>query len=145
MARLRRRQRWRQSSWAKMMLSLPLEVAAAASRSDSHYLQKRKRKHWWSAESFPRVCARSLRFKCFQCPPTILRRSPRSIESTDLCGAVLSLLGIPGCHATDGTLPPTHLPALVTNPCSRRASDPPMTPQISGDTVDRTVTVMPHR
>ena len=48
-----------QSSWAKMMLSLPLEVAAAASRSDSHYLQKRKRKHWWSAESFPRVCARS--------------------------------------------------------------------------------------
>ena len=49
-----------QSSWAKMMLSLPLEVAAAASRSDSHYLQKRKRKHWWSAESFPRV---------LYCPP----------------------------------------------------------------------------
>ncbi len=45
-----------QSTWAKMMISLPLEVAAAASRSDSHYLQKRKRKQWWSTGEFPRVC-----------------------------------------------------------------------------------------
>ena len=44
-----------QSTWAKMMISLPLEVAAAASRSDSHYLQKRKRKQWWSTGEFPRV------------------------------------------------------------------------------------------
>ena len=44
-----------QSTWAKMLLSLPLEVAAAASRADSHYLQKRKRKNWWSKEHFPRV------------------------------------------------------------------------------------------
>lgn len=44
-----------QSTWAKMLLSLPLEVAAAASRADSHYLQKRKRKHWWSKDHFPKV------------------------------------------------------------------------------------------
>ena len=45
-----------QSTWAKMMISLPLEVAAAASRSDSHYLQKRKRKQWWSSAEWPKVC-----------------------------------------------------------------------------------------
>ena len=39
-----------------MMISLPLEVAAAASRADSHYLQKRKRKQWWSSAEFPKVC-----------------------------------------------------------------------------------------
>lgn len=44
-----------QSSWAQMLLSMPLELAAASARTNQHWLQKRKRKHWWSREHFPRV------------------------------------------------------------------------------------------
>lgn len=55
-----------QSTWAKMLLSLPLEVAAAASRADSHYLQKRKRKHWWSKDHFPKVILKPILYLSVQ-------------------------------------------------------------------------------
>lgn len=44
-----------QSSWAEMLLSMPLELAAASAKTNDHWLQKRKRKHWWKREQFPRV------------------------------------------------------------------------------------------
>lgn len=42
-------------SWTEMVMSLPLELAAASAKMDAHWLQKRKRKHWWKREQFPRV------------------------------------------------------------------------------------------
>ena len=44
-----------QSEWSSLVLSLPLELAAANQRMDSHFLQKRKRKYWWSKSGFPKV------------------------------------------------------------------------------------------
>ena len=38
-----------------MIISLPLELAAASAKMDAHWLRKRKRKHWWKREQFPRV------------------------------------------------------------------------------------------
>lgn len=38
-----------------MVLALPLELATVTSRTDNFYLRKRKRKHWWSREHFPKV------------------------------------------------------------------------------------------
>lgn len=43
------------ASWPEMILSLPLELAAASAKMDAHWLRKRKRKHWWKREQFPRV------------------------------------------------------------------------------------------
>lgn len=43
-----------------MVLALPLELAAVTSRTDNFYLRKRKRKHWWSREHFPKVPAEHL-------------------------------------------------------------------------------------
>ena len=47
----------RSTSWTTMVLSLPLELAAVQSHTDNFYLRKRKRKHWWSKEHFPKVRA----------------------------------------------------------------------------------------
>lgn len=47
----------RSTSWTTMVLSLPLELAAVQSHTDNFYLRKRKRKHWWSKEHFPKVGA----------------------------------------------------------------------------------------
>jgi len=46
----------RNTSWTRMVLALPLELATVTSRTDNFYLRKRKRKHWWSTEHFPKVC-----------------------------------------------------------------------------------------
>ena len=46
----------RSSSWMRMFLTLPLELATVTARTDKFYLRKRKRKHWWSREHFPTVC-----------------------------------------------------------------------------------------
>ncbi len=48
-----------ESSWAEMLLAMPLELAAASAKTNDHWLQKRKRKHWWKREQFPRVCTRT--------------------------------------------------------------------------------------
>ncbi|KAK9820325.1 hypothetical protein WJX72_008977 [[Myrmecia] bisecta] len=48
------------SSWVNLMLTLPLELAATAARTDQHWLQKRNRKRWWSKEHFPKVPGDSL-------------------------------------------------------------------------------------
>jgi len=48
-----------QSSWAEMLLGMPLELAAASAKTNDHWLQKRKRKHWWKREQFPRVWPRT--------------------------------------------------------------------------------------
>ena len=45
----------RNTSWTRMVMALPLELAAVTSRTDNFYLRKRKRKHWWSREHFPKV------------------------------------------------------------------------------------------
>ena len=45
----------RNTSWTRMVLALPLELAAVNSRTDNFYLRKRKRKHWWSVGHFPKV------------------------------------------------------------------------------------------
>ena len=45
----------RNTSWTRMVLALPLELATVTSRTDNFYLRKRKRKHWWSTEHFPKV------------------------------------------------------------------------------------------
>ena len=50
----------RNTSWTRMVLALPLELAAVNSRTDNFYLRKRKRKHWWSVGHFPKVQL----FKC---------------------------------------------------------------------------------
>ena len=47
----------RSSSWMRMFLTLPLELATVTARTDKFYLRKRKRKHWWSREHFPTVCS----------------------------------------------------------------------------------------
>ena len=45
----------RNTSWTRMVLALPLELAAVNSRTDNFYLRKRKRKQWWSVGHFPKV------------------------------------------------------------------------------------------
>lgn len=45
----------RNTSWTRMVLALPLELAAVSSRTDNFYLRKRKRKQWWSVGHFPKV------------------------------------------------------------------------------------------
>lgn len=45
----------RSTSWTTMVMALPLELAAVQSHTDNFYLRKRKRKHWWSKEHFPKV------------------------------------------------------------------------------------------
>lgn len=48
-----------------MLLSMPLELAAASAKTNDHWLQKRKRKHWWKREQFPRV--RRICMLCMVC------------------------------------------------------------------------------
>lgn len=45
----------RNTSWTRMVLAAPLELAAVNSRTDNFYLRKRKRKQWWSLGHFPKV------------------------------------------------------------------------------------------
>lgn len=45
----------RNTSWTRMVLALPLELATVNSRTDNFYLRKRKRKQWWSVGHFPKV------------------------------------------------------------------------------------------
>lgn len=49
------------SPWSpQQVLQIPLELAETLANEDSHYLQKRDRKKWWSKESFPRVPIKSM-------------------------------------------------------------------------------------
>ena len=57
----------RNTSWTRMVLALPLELAAVNSRTDNFYLRKRKRKHWWSVGHFPKVCTCGTPAACSQC------------------------------------------------------------------------------
>lgn len=43
------------STWASMLLELPLELAAFGSRTNPYWLRKRKRSRWWSKGHYPRV------------------------------------------------------------------------------------------
>ena len=43
------------STWASMLLELPLELAAFGSKTNPYWLRKRKRSHWWSRQHFPKV------------------------------------------------------------------------------------------
>ena len=45
------------SSWAHLLLELPLELAAVGARTNERWLRKRKRSHWWSKGPFPKVCS----------------------------------------------------------------------------------------
>lgn len=53
------------ASWPEMVMSLPLELSAASAKMDARWLRKRKRKHWWKREQFPRVPSP-------QIPPTLI-------------------------------------------------------------------------
>ena len=43
------------STWASMLLELPLELAAIGSKTNPYWLRKRKRSHWWSRQTFPKA------------------------------------------------------------------------------------------
>ncbi|KAK9812014.1 hypothetical protein WJX73_008976 [Symbiochloris irregularis] len=52
--------RMHSSTWASMLLELPLELAAFGSRTNPYWLRKRKRSQWWSKGHFPKIPADSL-------------------------------------------------------------------------------------
>ena len=45
------------TTWASMLLELPLELAALGSKTNPYWLRKRKRSHWWSRGEFPKACS----------------------------------------------------------------------------------------
>ncbi|KAK9832801.1 hypothetical protein WJX81_002274 [Elliptochloris bilobata] len=46
--------------WARLLLTLPLELSAIGAKTEAHWLQRRNRSSWWRSNRFPKVPGDSL-------------------------------------------------------------------------------------
>jgi len=139
------------SEWARLLLTLPLELSAIGAKTEAHWLQRRNRSRWWRGNSKLRVRAprAALRTRPVQAcagpvaQPLFLRRglptrapcSPfrptplatQAVESpVSVCAGLDKELTSP-CRFAAARTPGPHLPTAAES-ASQRSSTPAKRP-----------------